>query len=80
MMRPLPLEHGLDLAVAGDRLGFETQVLEAGGPLHALDVAGVERGEVGAGAANVLDGAQQRGAPLQALAVVRLARPGHSRR
>ena len=69
----IPTQHGLDLAVAGDRLGFETQVLEAGGPLYALDMAGVERGEVGAGATNVLDGAQQRGAPLLALAVVRLA-------
>ena len=72
----VPVEHRLDFAVAGDGLGLEPQVLEPGRALHALDVAGVERGEIGAGAADVLDGAQQRRAPLQALAVVGLAHQG----
>ena len=76
MMRPCAIEHRLDFAVAGNRLGLEAQILEAGGALHALDVARVERGEVGAGVADVLDGAEQRRPPLQPLAVVGLAHQG----
>ena len=72
----LAVQHRLDLAVAVDRLGLEAQVLQPCGALHALDVAGVERGEVGAGVADVLDGAEQRRAPLQPLAVVGLAHQG----
>ena len=73
MMRPLPSSTDWTSRSPSDRLGLETQVLQARRALHALDVAGVERGEIGAGAADVLDGAEQRRAPLQPLPVVGLA-------
>src|SRR5262249_44707026 len=74
----LAVKHRLDFAVARDRGGFEAQVLHADGALDDLDGGRVERGEINPATADVIDGAEQRRAPLESGLIVGLAGQGEA--
>ena len=72
----LGVQHRLDLSVILGRIGLKAKVLQARSALDGADTAGFQPGKIGARIAQVLDGAEQSGAPLQVLALIDLMHQG----